>query len=646
MKNESENKFDDLELFFKSNLEDNEEKPPELVWRNIESELDQGKNRRPLFFWWFSLSSIIAGLLIGGYFLYPKLMGNDKAMAKTETRVKTNSANNETADAKTETEKNKDENNNQQISNTAPASETKEGMATNESKNHEIKNEIKQTTSTRDVNKSAEKANESTAKKIINNSINVIQIGSFKNKPNLEHYKNIPYKIVSKPGDNGLTRYYVVVDGDINDVNEELKKYGIKQSYIPEQAVDISTAELVLNRSENISKKENSIAVNANTESVTGEIKTTNKPTAIVKRSLPIEDNTKGSSEITMTKNTNEKNSKENESPTKTQTEKPKAEIALNNLPTTTPTNTNVLNESVANINAAKTATEIPQPEKTIEVAKIDSLPKAIAKTDSLPKPVTKIDTAKTTTAKKPEDVSPQKFIPQLAFIFDGGPNIPLSFAQSASSNVASEKYPMTYNGNFKFQITPIKILCISAGVGYSNYSMSKPQATFYFDKFLSTDYTFTTTAGNFVVDKNTMVAGFFTIAPVPSFRADYQYNSTIYAINIPVETQVNFINGKNFKIWISAGLNTNYIISQKTHLDLIKENETIPFNYSTVQTNRFNYLLLFGLGCDIRIKKNLFFTAAPLYKRSLSNLSTAGDIVYKPEYFSAQAGLKYVFKH
>lgn len=74
MKNELENnQFDDLELFFRKKLIDNEIAPSKNVWTKIETELDKEKTR-PKFFWWFSLCGLLLALLLGAYLFYPPII--------------------------------------------------------------------------------------------------------------------------------------------------------------------------------------------------------------------------------------------------------------------------------------------------------------------------------------------------------------------------------------------------------------------------------------------------------------------------------------------------------------------------------------------------------------------------------------------
>lgn len=245
-----------------------------------------------------------------------------------------------------------------------------------------------------------------------------------------------------------------------------------------------------------------------------------------------------------------------------------------------------------------------------------------------------------TVVAKAPEAATPTPlFTPQMALIIEGGPNLP-----SHLSGTTNEKFPPTYSANLKFQYSPFKLLSFNAGLGYSNYSVSKPETDFVFDKNLTSDYVFNTAVGPLNMSKEDMLNGLFVQAPTPVFPAKYRYDAFINAVNVPIEAQFNFWNSSRFNIYCSAGVNTTYVISQRSHLSVIKEEVTNSVSFSDVKVNKLNYLMLFGLGADVKLKNNFYLRVAGMYKYSLTSLCTDA-VNFKPNYLSAQVGLKYVLK-
>jgi hypothetical protein len=160
----------------------------------------------------------------------------------------------------------------------------------------------------------------------------------------------------------------------------------------------------------------------------------------------------------------------------------------------------------------------------------------------------------------------------------------------------------------------------------------------------MTNDYIVNSSFGQMAIDNGTLMQGFFMIAPVDSFYAAYKYTSTIQSINIPLQLNWYFLNKSRIKLYSSVGLNTNYIISQQSHLTLIKEHHVDDIYYKNIQTNKINGLLLLSLGCDVRLTKRLYFTLAPSYKYALTNYSKVSGIVFKPSSISTAGGFKFRF--
>ncbi|MBA3663700.1 MAG: hypothetical protein H0W61_05775, partial [Bacteroidetes bacterium] len=583
------------------------------------------ENKRPKFFWWFSMSGVLITLLVGGYFLYPEIMGTDKHISDVTSSA---ASNGEAKQLQTKSpEKNisspSEENNN--------SAQRSSGQITDNAENSGLKE---------DRVLSIEK-NKPTA-----GNVTLVQIGSFRNKPNNSYFKNVPYKIVSKKGNNGLTRYYVVSGQSVDQMTEELKRLGINDIYIPEERIDLANASLVeVKNSEEQYKNTNAQVLVTLNKTARQNNPVKNTEVDVAKNSNPsVPPNTKdfgnNNGIIDSGTTTNSASSKTETNNGAINTGQASLIISKEDNKQDGKNSSDVNTLSLNTNTPAPSGNESTKQESRETVAKTDTIMPVVIKQDSVVKPEIKKDTSALVTLKPEAAIPTPLFTPQMAMMGEGGPNI-----QMPLNGASNEKFPITYSGNLKFQYRPFKLFSFSAGIGYSNYSVSKAETDFLFDKYLTSDYIFNTAAGPLNMSKENMLDGLFIQAPGLVFPAKYKYDAFINAINIPVEAQVNFLNTSRFTFHFSAGFNTTYILSQRSHLSVIKENVTNSVSYSEVKVNRLNYLLLFGLGCDVKLKNNLYLTLSPVYKYSLSSLSS-GEINYKPNYISGQAGIKYIFKN
>ena len=86
------------------------------------------------------------------------------------------------------------------------------------------------------------------------------------------------------------------------------------------------------------------------------------------------------------------------------------------------------------------------------------------------------------------------------------------------------------------------------------------------------------------------------------------------------------------------------FVVSQQTNLSVIKENLTNNVSFNQISTSKFNALLMFGLGGDVKLYKNLYFTVDGGFRYGAINLSNTPGTKYYPTYFSASGGLKIKF--
>ncbi|HXD91671.1 MAG TPA: outer membrane beta-barrel protein, partial [Bacteroidia bacterium] len=129
--------------------------------------------------------------------------------------------------------------------------------------------------------------------------------------------------------------------------------------------------------------------------------------------------------------------------------------------------------------------------------------------------------------------------------------------------------------------------------------------------------------------------------SPVTYFHANYSYTSNINTLQVPIEAKIYFVNGKRLNLYTALGASGMFVISEQTNLSIIKENNTNNLSYNQVNTSKFNALLMFGLGGDVRLYKKLYFTVDGGFRYGAMNLSNTTGITTNPTYFSVNGGLK-----
>jgi hypothetical protein len=225
--------------------------------------------------------------------------------------------------------------------------------------------------------------------------------------------------------------------------------------------------------------------------------------------------------------------------------------------------------------------------------------------------------------------------------LLTGGPNFFIKNTQSNLFAAPGEKQPSTYNATLKVEFKPFKRLAFTAGISYSYFIAQQDATAFSFNKNLTSDYIFYSSYGPMAVDKNTMLQGFSTLAPVTMFHANYSYTSRINTLLVPVQAKYYYMNSKRINLFADIGVSGMMVLSQQTNLSVIKENLTNNISYNQITTTKFNGLLMLGLGGDVRLYKQLYFTIDGGFRYGITNLSNTSGIKTSPAYFSANVGIK-----
>ena len=582
----SNNEFDSLDRFFSDKLKDASLQPPERVWEQIEGSLNKDSKRKRWVFWLFFCGLIF---IISGVSTYILLVDSFLDV-KNGTTVKTAQIKNESTTTKAKskeiTQQQEPEN---QITET-PSTPTEE-------------NKIKE-----------EKA-----------SIVKIQLGAFRNQIDPSVFAKTGLDIKSEINENGITKYYAEVpENQMQQALQQIKENGFADAFIKR---------------------------NTNALLATKNNTTENKPTATQPKTKPIlalaQNSTYENNESALPQPTNSHNKTSISSNTNQQN---------NNIPTTanketvvnavpqqnkTEDNNKIKNADINTITTNSVANSPPQnpdiPAKdsvqkdsvqppAVIATKRDSI---IPKTDSV-KPLAKTDSS----IKEP-------ILNRWALLLNGGPNFFIKNAQNNLFNTSGETQPTTYNTTLKVEYRLLKKIALSAGFTY-NYFIAQQDATlFYFPKNLTGDFIFYSSYGPMAVDKNIMLQDFNPAPWITTLQASYSYTSKINTFSIPIEAKWYYVNRKKLNLYTALGASAMYVLSEQTSLSVIKEHLTNNLTYNQVNTNKFNVLLMLGLGADINLYKKLYFTVDGGFRYGVTNLSSTSGITTNPTFFSVNGGLK-----
>ncbi|MBI3520823.1 MAG: outer membrane beta-barrel protein [Bacteroidetes bacterium] len=592
---ETHNNKDGLEDFFHKNLSDASMQPRKQSWENIEVALDEEKKKKKRFFWFFFSGFV---LLIGAGCSWFLLFNTRPSSSNTSSSVKDTFSSASTSTPKPFNTISKPSTN-QTIDTSPPtgsASVTSKKAFIPEHKDEAVK----------------------------------IQLGAFSKQVSKSKFKAVPFPVQNETGEDGITRYFITTTNVARDL-ETIKQAGFKDAFVKhEQPIESSVTtnhtpsknEIVI-QPDVVYSKTNARLTSSNQNNSLGNA---GKSSSAVVPAIAKETIAANNHSIASTAKT--------------------TEISQNN-PTTpvSGTHENAFTDPLTQQNSSPGTTQNESPTNSVNKASTDSLPQqappVVVKTDSV-MPIAKTDSVMKPVIKKDSLKSPPDY--RWAFSLMGGPNIYLNQAKTTLFNSKSETQAVTYGGDIKVEYAFIKNLSASIGVGYQSHSIEKSETRFTFSKFMTNDYIITSSFGNMVIDNSTLFQGFYMIAPVDSFFASYKYKSTIQSVNVPLQANWYFFNTSRIRLYSSIGMNVSYIVSQQSHLTLIKEHHEDDLYYKNIQAHKLNAILLLSLGCDIRLTKRFYFSVAPGYRYALTNYSPVSGITFKPSYLSATGGFKLRF--
>jgi hypothetical protein len=576
----SNNEFDSFDEFFSDKLKDASMLPPDRIWEQIEDSLNKDDKRKHRFFWLFFCGLIFTGSSLLIYFF---LFDN-----KNENNVKIAQIKNTSSNPKTNTT--------HIIAYKEPTKQITETQSTT-TENNAIKEE-----------------------KI---SLIKIQLGAFKNQIDPNVFAKTGLDIKSETNENGITRYYAEVsENEVQQALQQIKQNGFTDAFIKRNTLLATKNNQEENKPIELQPKTKPVLalvqnmVHESKESISPQLTNNNKALNTTSKANVNQQNTPSSvnQEAVLSTSVAHQNQIKDSS-------------IIKNTEENAITATALVNSSEQNKEAAiKDSLQKDTSLVIVSTPKKDSL---IAKTDSI-KPLVKTDSSINT-----------PILNRWALLLTGGPNFFLKNTQNSLFDNSSEKQPITYNTSFKAEYRLLKNIALSAGLNYSYFTARQDATLFYFPKNLSSDFIFYSSYGSMAVDRNTMLQGFSPQAPVTMFHANYSYTSKINTLLIPVEVKWYYVNGKKINLYTALGVSALFVLFEQTKLFVLKEHITNDVSYNQINTSKFNTLLMLGLGGDIKLYKQLYFTVDGGFRYGTANLSNTVGIKNNPTYFSVSGGLK-----
>ncbi|HEV7230709.1 MAG TPA: outer membrane beta-barrel protein [Bacteroidia bacterium] len=207
--------------------------------------------------------------------------------------------------------------------------------------------------------------------------------------------------------------------------------------------------------------------------------------------------------------------------------------------------------------------------------------------------------------------------------------------------NVGNENQNPRAAGGVRFGISFRDKVEVSIACAYSQVNQESNSQVFYFPKALSQPFVFNSSFGDMAVPAAAMLSTYSQLAPVTMFKAKYQYSETLGLLNLPISASIHLNKGR-FRTYVSAGINIQYAFSQHATLEVIKENETVREEYSSLDVRKLNYAAALGLGAEYSISKHIGVFLEPNARLNLLSTTNNTATVKSSAYFTGcAAGIK-----
>ncbi|HXC04015.1 MAG TPA: outer membrane beta-barrel protein, partial [Bacteroidia bacterium] len=231
---------------------------------------------------------------------------------------------------------------------------------------------------------------------------------------------------------------------------------------------------------------------------------------------------------------------------------------------------------------------------------------------------------------------------------FVSGYYSPELYRNSIHSNtgVQAVKNEMTNprgSGGLHFGICFPDKLEVSMGCSLSMTNQELHSQPISFPKNITQPFVFNSSLGDMAVPASTMLSSFSPLAPVTNFRFNYQYSQNVQYVNIPLSIGYHVPRGR-FTASVSAGINIQYLLSQHSTLELLKENERDVLTYDDLDIRKLNYGLCLGLGAEYSIRKRLSVYLSPSCRYNLLSVTNHSAVQSSALFLGAEGGVRLHF--
>jgi hypothetical protein len=600
---EKNNKITTDQLFRQSFAE-LEQTPSPSVWNKVEKELDQDGRKRPGAWWWFGIGLVLFCVCAGGWLLWSQTDWQQNQVAKTEQKKESK---------KTE------------LAKPIPASAAEKGTSTDIKKSGEgdhgkdgdaLPIAEKENQGKEEQNSVASAGPGVTPSSRTGASTPASNSGS-ETTPGVTSAngkKNNENKAVSSGGNNSNGNHLPV--SDVNTSPSKTKQPGAKQATTHSET-----------SSQEVSAKTNQpevkqIPSSASTPAIS--------QTASAKKNQQDNKQTPGGlkgteAAVTATGNKEQTETGNGNQEKKAEIKKDDGSVAGKDI---SPVKDPSVASSPEKSNAGKDAKTAAD---SIQIAKTkDSL--AVKNTPPVAPPA------------QPDSLKEARKVGALLICLSGygSPELYKNMIQSNSGPflVKSEKSNPRVFGGLRISLCFPDKLEVSIGCAYSEINQEFQHQPVSFPKSISQPFVFNSSLGDMSVPASTMLSSYSMLAPVTQFHFNYQYSQTVQYLNVPVLARYNMTFGR-FTNYISLGVNFQYLTSQHSTLELLKENETDRLEYNDLDIRKLNIGAMFNLGSDFRINKRFSVFLEPNMRYNLEPVTNHTVVQSSALYIGGACGVR-----
>lgn len=214
----------------------------------------------------------------------------------------------------------------------------------------------------------------------------------------------------------------------------------------------------------------------------------------------------------------------------------------------------------------------------------------------------------------------------------------------NAQFNIQDARSTVRISAGAKLNIKLSDNFELNIGLSYSQYNQSNKVDSAWLVKSDSIPYVFATSLGNMSIPDSSMIpSGIIFFQPRSKFGVAYKYTETVSFINMPINAKYTFGNGK-LRPYITAGLNLQYVLSEKASLEVIREYSSSQiidqhFTYNSLDVTKFNFGPSAGAGLEYILTDRLDIYLEPNARLNMLHFSSSAN---STNYFiGCQAGVR-----